>query len=120
MVQVPGKANAESSECPRIQALRGRLRQKYGDTFFSAKPFFPLLGPGPYGEAKIPLKPDPRVYQHRTFAPRGETKEAMENVLREFIDRGWFAPCHSDRPHPASSSPRRWPGNGTSWSITRA
>ena len=34
VVQVPGKAKAESDECPKIQALRARLKQKYGDTFF--------------------------------------------------------------------------------------
>ena len=37
VVQVPGKAKAESDECPKIQALRARLKQKYGDTFFSGK-----------------------------------------------------------------------------------
>ena len=40
VVQVPGKAKAESDECPKIQALRARLKQKYGDTFFSGKPVF--------------------------------------------------------------------------------
>ena len=59
MVQVPGKAKAESDECPTIQALRARLKQKYGDTFFSGKPVFPPPVRGPYGEAKIRLKPDP-------------------------------------------------------------
>ena len=60
VVQVPGKAKAESDECPKIQALRGRLKQKYGDTFFSGKPVFPPPIHGPYSEAKIRLKPDPR------------------------------------------------------------
>ena len=41
VVQVPGKAKAESDDCPKIQALRARLKQKYGDTFFSRKPVFP-------------------------------------------------------------------------------
>ena len=58
VVQVPGKAKAESDECPRIQALRERLKQKYGDTFFSGKPVFLQPVHGPYGEAKIRLKPD--------------------------------------------------------------
>ena len=31
VVQVPGKAMAESDECPKIQALRARLKEKYGD-----------------------------------------------------------------------------------------
>ena len=60
-LQVPGKAKAESDECPKIQALRARLKQKYGDTFFSGKPVFPPPVRGPYGEAKIRMKPDPRV-----------------------------------------------------------
>ena len=57
VVQVPGKAKPESDECPKIQALRARLKQKYGDTFFSGKPVFPPPVRGPYGEAKIRLKP---------------------------------------------------------------
>ena len=78
---MPGKAKAESDECPKIQALRARLKQKYGDTFFSGPPVFPPLVRGPYGEAKIRLKPDPRVYRHRIFALRGERKEVMEKIL---------------------------------------
>ena len=35
VVQVPGKAKAESDECPGIQVFRARLKQKYGDTIFS-------------------------------------------------------------------------------------
>ena len=60
VVQVPGKAKAESDDCPKIQALRARLKQKYGETFFSGKPVFPPPVRGPYGEAKIRLKQDPR------------------------------------------------------------
>ena len=70
VVQVPGKAKAESAECPKIQAYRARLKQKYGDTFFRGKPVFLPPVPGPYGEAKIQLKPGPRVYQHREVALR--------------------------------------------------
>ena len=61
VVQVPGKAKAESDECPKIQALRARVKHKYGDTFFSGKPVFPPPVRGPYGGAKIRLKSDPRV-----------------------------------------------------------
>ena len=56
VVQVPGKAKAESDDCRKIQALRARLKQKYGDTFFSGKPVFPPPVRGPYGEAKLRLK----------------------------------------------------------------
>ena len=96
VVQVPGKAKAESNDCPKIQALRARLKQKYGETFFSGKPVFPPPVRGPYGEAKRRLKQDPRVYRHRGFALRGERKEAMEKILRDFIERGWLEPCHSE------------------------
>ena len=71
VVQVPGKAKAESEECPKIQALRARLNHKYADTFFSGKPLFPPPVRGPYGGAKIRLKPDPRVYRHREVRPEG-------------------------------------------------
>ena len=110
VVQVPGKAKAESDECPKIQALRARLKQKYGDTFFSGKPVFPPLVRGPYGEAKIRLKPDPRVYRHREFALRGERKEAMEKILREFIERGCLEPCHSEWASPCFVVPKKVAG----------
>ena len=41
------------------------------------------------------LKPDLQVYRHRKLTLRGERKEAMERILRRFIDRGWLVPCHS-------------------------
>ena len=96
VVQVPGKAKAEADECPRIHAWRARLKQKYGDTFFSERPVFPPPVRGPYGEAKVRLKPDHRVYRHRESALRGERKEAMEKILREFIETGWLELCHSE------------------------
>ena len=110
MVQVPGKAKAESDECPKIQALRARLKQKYGETFFSGKPVFPPTVQGPYGEAKIRLKPDPRVYRHRELSLRGERKEAMEKILREFIERGWLEPCHSEWASPCFVVPKKVAG----------
>ena len=110
VVQVPGKAKAESNDCPKIQALRARLKQKYGDTFFSGKRVFPPPVRGPYGEAKIRLKQDPRVYRHREFALRGERKEAMEKILRDFIERGWLEPCHSDWASPCFVVPKKVAG----------
>ena len=110
VAQVPGKAKAESDECPKIQALRARLKQKYGETFFSGKPLFPPPVRGRYGEAEIRLKPDPRVYRHREFALRGERKEAMEKILREFIERGWLEPCHSEWASPCFVIPKKVAG----------
>ena len=95
------------------------LKQKCGDTFFSGKPVFPPPVDGPYGKAKIRLKPDPRVYRHQECALRGERKEAMEKIFREFINRGW-SPVTAIGPPTASSSPRRWPGNGSWWLTTAA
>ena len=99
VVEVPGKAKAESDECPKIQALRARLKQKYGETFFSRKPVFPPPVRGPYG-----------VYRHREFALRGERKEAMEKILREFIGRGWLEPCHSEWASPCLVIPKKVAG----------
>ena len=42
VVQVPGKAEAESDESPKIRAFRAGLKQTYRNTFFSGKPVFPL------------------------------------------------------------------------------
>ena len=110
VVQVPGKAKAESDECPKIQALRTRLKQKYGETFFSRKPLFPPQVRGPYGEAKIRVKPNPRVYRHQEFALRRERKEAMEKILREFIERGCLEPCHSEWAFPCFVVPKKVAG----------
>ena len=68
VVQVPGKAKAESKECPKIRALRDRLKEKCGGTFCSGNLVFPTPVRGPYGEAKIRQKQDPRVHRHREFA----------------------------------------------------
>ena len=110
VVQVPRKAKAESDECPKIQTFRARLKQKYGETFFSGKPVFPPPVRGPYGEAKIRPKPDPRVYRHREFALRGERKAAMEKILREFIERDWLEPCHSEWASPCFVVPKKVAG----------
>ena len=93
-----------------MQALRARLNQKYGETFFSGKPVFPSPVRGPYGEAKIRLKQDPRVYRHREFALRRERKEAMEKILRDFIERGWLEPCHSEWASPCFVVPKKVAG----------
>ena len=74
---------------------------------FNRNPVFPPGVRGPYGEAKIRLKPDPRVYRQREFALRGERKEATEKILREFIDRGWFEPCHSEWASPRFIVPKK-------------
>ena len=81
---------------PEAQALGARLKQKYGDVFFSGKPVFPPPLRGPYAEPKVPLKPDLRVYRHQECPLRGEREEAMEKILREFVDRGWLKHCHSE------------------------
>ena len=108
--QVPGKAKAESDDCLKIQALRARLKQKYGETFFSGKSVFPPPVRGPYREAKIQLKPDPRVYRHREFALRGKRREAMEKILPESIERGWLEPCHSEWASPCFVVPKKVAG----------
>ena len=38
------KSQGESDECPKIRALRARLKQNYGETFFSGKLVFPHTG----------------------------------------------------------------------------
>ena len=56
VVQVPGKAKVESNECPKIQALRARLKEKYGGRFLCGKPVFPPPVRGPYGEPGFHLR----------------------------------------------------------------
>ena len=70
----------------------------------------PSSAENPYGEAKIRLKPDPRVYRHWEFALRGERKETLEKILREFIERGWLEPCHSEWTSPCFVVPKKVAG----------
>ena len=42
------------------------------------------------------MKPHPRVHRHREFAFRGERGEAIQNILRDFIDRRWLEPRKFD------------------------
>ena len=110
VVLVPIKEEAEADECPKAQALRPRLKHKHGDTFCCGKPVFPPLVRGPYGEANIRLKPDPRVYRHREFALRGNRKEAMQQILPKFIDRGWLEPCQCEWASPWIVVPKKVAG----------
>ena len=115
---MPGKTKAEANVCSKIQALTARLKEKCGYTFFSGKPVFPPPVRGPYGEAKIRLKPDPCVYQHTEFALSGERREAMEKILREFLARGWLEPCHSEWASPCFVVPKKVAEGGGLWSTT--
>ena len=96
--------------CFRIEALRAMLKQKYGDTLFSGRPVLPPPVLGPYGEANIRLKPRPPVYRQQKFPLTGEAEEAMEKILREFIDRGWLEPCHSEWASPCFVVPKKVAG----------
>ena len=55
IAQVSSVVQVESPECPKIEALRARLKHKSGDTFFDGRPVFPPPVRGPYSEAKIRL-----------------------------------------------------------------
>ena len=90
VAQMPRKAKAEFDELHKVQALRASLKGKYGSTFFSEKPAFPAPVRGPYGEAKIRVKPDPRVYRHQEFTLTLEIKEAMQKIVRELMNGGWL------------------------------
>ena len=63
-----------------------------------------------YSEAKIRVKPDPRVYQHPEFTLRGERKEATEKIPHEFIDTVWLEPCHPDCTSPCFVVPKKVAG----------
>ena len=110
VVQVPTKAKESADSCPKILALRERIKAKYGDSFFSGKPVKEPPVRGPYGEAKIRLKPNPRVFRHREFALKGERRDAMIAKLKEFMERGWLEPCHSEWASPCFVVPKKVAG----------
>ena len=110
VVQVPRRAKAESDECPKIQALRAGLKQKYGESFFSGKNCASPTDAWTVWRGQDTTEARPCVYRHREFALRGERKEAMEKILSDFIERGWLEPCHSEWASPCFVVPRKVAG----------
>ena len=95
VVKVPGKAKAESNECLKFQALRARLKHKVSGHLLQWKACVPLnrawtvWGGQDTTEARSPCVSTVGVRR------QSERKEAMEKILREFIDRDLLEPCHS-------------------------
>ena len=112
VVQVPVKAKAESDECPKIRALRARLKQKYGDTFFTGKPVFPPPVCGHYGEAKIRLKPDPGCTGTGSSPSGARGQRPWRGFSGSSSTEAGWSPGTQSGPPLASSTPRRLPGSG--------
>ena len=120
VVHVPGKAKAESDECPKIQALSARLKQKYQDTVFSGKTVFPPPVLGPYCEDKIRLKPDPRAYRHHESPSGARGKRPWRRFSGSSSSQADWSPVTLSGPPPALSYPRWSPGNNSWWWISAA
>ena len=56
---------------------------------------------GSFGTARIKLKLNPKIYDHREYQLQGDRAEAMEKLLAEFIERGWIEPSNSEWASPA-------------------
>ena len=71
---------------PTVDELRERLVKDY-PRLFSGVTNQNLPDRGQNGSAQITLKPNPKVYRHREYQLQGERAEAMEKLLKEFVER---------------------------------
>ena len=85
---------------PKYKAKMDEIFKIYGDVL-SGNPCKNPPGRGAFGEATIPLKQGYGPLTPWRVQMKGERKQAMAQILKEIIERGWIEPCSSDcPPHP--------------------
>ena len=109
VVTVPTGAAQEARESPRVDELRETLVKDYPRLFSGVANKNPPAR-GRLGTARIQLKPNPKVYQHREYQLQGERAEAMKKLLKEFIERGWIERSDSEWASPAFIVPKKEKG----------
>ena len=103
----PEKANVDTviegkeMENEFLEELRKKFREKYRETVFRDKVWADPPIRGPYGEAKLEMKPGIVPHIQRPFAITGERRQAMIDIISEFEDWGlleqgispWLSPA---------------------------
>ena len=90
----PEKANVDTviegkeMENEFLEELRKKFREKYRETVFRDKVWADPPIRGPYGEAKLEMKPGIVPHIQRPFAITGERRQAMIDIISEFEDWG--------------------------------
>ena len=100
VVSIPWQAAEEAKENPKVAELKDRLIEAYQRLFSGVANKNPP-DRGKFGTANIKLIPNPQIYCHREYQPKGKRAEAMKRLLMEFIKRGWIEPSNSEWASPA-------------------
>ena len=101
----------EARENPKVDELRERLVKDYPRLFSSVANNNPPDG-GRFGTARMKLKPNSKLYRHRKYQLQVERTEAMKNLWKEFIERGWIEPSESEWASPAFIVPKKEKAEG--------
>ena len=99
-------AAQKARENLRVDELQERLVKDYPRLFSGVANKNPP-DRGRFGTARIKLKPNPKVYAHREYQFQGARAEAVKTLLKEFIERGWIEPSHSEWASPAFFVPKK-------------
>ena len=112
VLSIPQQAADEAQENLKVAELEERLIAAYPRLFSNVANKNPP-DRGRFGMARIKLKPNPKIYRHREYQLQGDRAKAMEKLLAEFINRGWFEPSGSEWASAAFIVPKKEEGDWT-------
>ena len=98
VVNVPKEAKPLAHQ-PKYNTKMEEIFKVYGDVLSGKLCQNPPVR-GAFGKETIPLKQGYRPRRHRDFQMKGEREQAMINILKEFMERGWIEPCSSELASP--------------------
>ena len=93
VVSVPKKAKS-FADLPEYMAKIAEIFKVYRDVLGGKLTQDPPVRTA-FEEARIPLKQGYRARRHRHFQTKGERKQAMVKILKEFLERCWIQPFSS-------------------------
>ena len=106
--------SAAAVEPPHLAAIIAeethKLLAEFGGDVLSGK--LPKEPPvrGPYGMARIAVKPGAAPKRQRCFQMAGERAEAVKQIMKEYEERGWIEPSCSEWGAPAFVVPKKEKG----------
>ena len=97
----------ESGDLPdQAQRLLDKILHDYKDTSLSEKTVAKPPVRGPYGDCTLNIIHD-KPKKQRPFRPIGERRDALRDLIQQFIDRGWVEPSNSKWCSPAFTVPKK-------------
>ena len=104
------RAAIESASPIMVGDLEQRLRTEFPDVLEKpvyAKDIDPAIR-GPFGVARIELKDGAKPMHKKFFRCSGEREEALNDMIKKLIDRGWVVPSTSEWTSQAFVTRRRY------------